>query len=96
MSEETTTRLPFRRKHADIFSALAGIKMRLKGKFAYNHVWGHQDDSTAHAKLSVEARLNCKCDTMAKEALRSAFLNRKTSGTTLPLEGLTVHAGKEK
>ena len=33
---------------------------------------------------------------MAKQALSSAFLDGKPSGTNILLEGLTVHVGKEK
>ena len=96
LARDTGTRVVTRRKHADVMRAIALVKKRLKGRIRYVHVRGHQDDNKPSSQLSQEARLNCACDTLAKDALRIAFLEGRVTGTVLPHEVIAVHIGTEK
>ena len=91
------TMIPSRFKHADILK----IILTQCGQFAFDkkyiHVPAHQDDTEEFETLTRQSQLNCIMDHWAKECI----LNRRSNGlrTTqlpLPLEVITVYAGKDK
>ena len=74
------------------------IKTRSRSTYEHQHVAAHQDDYTKYEHLEFEAKLNYKCDEMAKEAIDN-FVESKgayegmaasTDAQKLPLESNRV------
>ena len=65
--------------------------------YKLEHVKGHQDRNKKLKSLMLEARLNVKCDGMAKQAVRASVKpGMGQSSQTLPLEKFSVFVGGEK
>ncbi len=62
----------------------------------FSHVSAHQDDKEGFEKLSRESQLNCACDFGAKRVLLNLNPDDLPKQQQLPLEAISVWAGKEK
>ncbi len=60
-------------KYADIQQSLKATKHTFTGKFTYLHVYGHMDKYLLWHQLSLIQKLNCICNTLAKQAVTSAM-----------------------
>ena len=90
---KTSKRVPKGRSNSDIHRVIRTINGRIQSKYLLTHVKAHQDDHSLLSRLSLEARLNCLCDELAKTALQSYWNELATGETThvaaepsLPLE----------
>ena len=82
-------------KCADILRNVRTVRGKLSGKVNYFHVYGHMDDVLSDDQLSVEQRLNKRCDELAKEAVDCAARRRmagvvRNSKQLLPRESAAV------
>ena len=89
-------RVPSGAKHADIKRVLRTIRRRTKSTFLQEHVRAHQDTARSRTKLSLEARLNCICDDLAKDAVVHGIFNGVEEFQRLPLESAWVLIKGEK
>ena len=64
-------RIPSGQANTDIQRVLRTIKARSKSTYEHQHVAAHQDEYTKYEHLELEAKLNCLCDTKAKEAIEN-------------------------
>jgi hypothetical protein len=84
-------------KHADVFRALRGVRRKTKTDHQYSHVLAHQDDIMSWDCLSIQAQLNCICDSLAKAAVRRGhFATPRTGRQNLPFEKVAVYVGGTK
>ena len=77
-------------KHADIRRVLRTIRRRSRSNFLQQHVRAHQDIGRQRRHLSLEARLNCLCDDLAKGVVVDGLLNGLNETHQLPLESAWV------
>ena len=56
-------------KCADTLQNLQSSRNRLKARLRYNHVDAHMDRILLWHQLSMEQKLNCICDALAKSAI---------------------------
>ena len=74
-------------KHADAFCALGGVCWKTKTEHQYLHVLAYQDGVMSWYCLSIQAQLNCICDSLAKAAVRwGHFAAPRMGRQTLPFE----------
>jgi hypothetical protein len=60
------------------------------------HIKGHSDDSIAFHLLSPLQQLNIRCDTLAKQCLRSAIKNNHFTSPILPDEDIGIAINNTK
>ena len=65
-----TRRIAPGQKNADILHIHRTITSRFHNTHTIEHVHAHQDDNIQFANLSIAAKLNTICDSLAKEAVR--------------------------
>ena len=82
--------VPSGKKNADIARVLRRVKGRMNNKLRPLHVRAHQDDHTDMSKLSLEARLNCHCDGLAKLAIHEWMCKDKGGWGRLPMEAAAL------
>ena len=76
---------------------LRKLDRRSSAKHKLEHVKGYQDRNKKLKSLKLEARLNIKCNEMAKHAVRASVKpGMGPSRQTLPPEKCSVFAGEEK
>ena len=91
-------RVPSGQANTDIQRVLRTIKARSKSTYEHQHVAAHQDEYTKYEHLDLEAKLNCLCDTKAKEAIEKYIdgegvyrgISANLESHTLPLEAARV------
>ena len=83
-------RIPPARRNSDIRRVIRNIQSRTKSAHLLRHVRAHQDDSVSRRQLSLEARLNCICDDLAKDALVEESHHPQAAATDLPCERARV------
>ena len=80
-------RIPAVSSNADVRRALHKLDRRSSASYKLEHVKGHQDRNKKLKSLTLEARLNVKCDEMAKQAVwASVKPGMGPSSQILPLE----------
>ena len=79
-------RVPSGKKNADIARVLRRVKGRMNNNLRPKHVRAHQDDHADVSRLSLEARLNCHCDGLAKLAIHEWMCGNKGGWGRLPME----------
>ena len=67
--EKKSKRVTSSSSNADVRRALREVNKLTTNKYQLEHVKGHQDRCKKKKYLTLEARLNIKCDEMAKEAV---------------------------
>jgi hypothetical protein len=84
-------RIPPSSNHGDILRVLRNVKHRLGVVFSYNHVYGHEDKKKLWHRLSLEEKLNCVCDQLAKAAVTIAIAaTGPPKDQMLPLESAAI------
>ena len=84
--------------NTDIQRVLRNIKTRSRSSYKHQHFAAHQDDYTKYEHLEFEAKLNCKCNELAKEAIDNLIESKgtyegmaaSTEAQKLPLESARV------
>ena len=91
-SKEPRKRIPTGSSQGDIKRALRNVKAASTMRFNYEWVESHQDRYKLWTQLTVEQRLNCCCDTLAKRAVSEGMLGarRAASSQLLPRERVAV------
>ena len=90
-------RVPAASSNADARRALRELNRWSSTGYKLEHVKGHQDRNKRLNSLTLEARLNVKCNEMAKQAVRASVKpGMGPLGQTLPLEKCSVFIGEEK
>ena len=64
-------RVPAGQANTDIQRVLRTIKARSRSSYEHQHVAAHQDEYTYYEDLELEAKLNCRCDELEKEAIEN-------------------------
>ena len=89
--------IPADSSNADVRRALRELDRRSSAKYKLEHVKGHQDRNKKLKSLTLEVRLNIKCNEMTKHAVwASVKPGMGPSSHTLPLEKCSVFFGGEK
>ena len=90
--EKKSKRVTSSSSNADVRRALREVNKLATNKYQLEHVKGHQDRCKKRKDLTLEARLNIKCDEMAKEAVRNAAQDpARDWRQKLPLEHASVY-----
>ena len=91
-SKEPRKRIPTGSSQGDIKRALRNVKAVSTMRFTYEWVESHQDRYKLWTQLTVEQRLNCCCDTLAKRAVAEGMLGAKRTASSqlLPRERVAV------
>ena len=77
--------------NAGIRRALKKLNRKARNKYSLEHVRGYQDRTVRFDDLWLEAQLNVKCDTMAKEAVKGSMTRKlRDKRQQLPLETVCV------
>ena len=53
-------------KHSDVLHDIRHVKQMLSCNLRFHHIRGHQDKNRHLMELSLPAKLNCRCDSLAK------------------------------
>ena len=75
---------------ADIIRCFRGILSDVTFPIKYEHVYGHQDDTTAWSSLTLEQQLNVVVDKLAKDCLIQSLRNGTFISSYFPFESLRV------
>ena len=90
-------KIPAASSNANVMRALRELDRRSSARYKLEHVKGHQDRNKKLESLTLEARLNVKCNKMAKQAVRASVKpGMGPSSQTLLLEKCSVFVGGEK
>lgn len=91
-SKEPRKRIPTGSSQGDIKRALRNVKAMSTMRFNYEWVESHQDRYKLWTQLTVEQRLNCDCDMLAKRAVTEGMLGatRTAASQLLPRERVAV------
>lgn len=99
-ASDKSRRIKCGRPCADILRILRSIRHELPLSTSFRHVKAHMDDRLSWEQLSLEQKLNCDCDTLAKSAVSRAInshreqANRSTD--MLPKEAVAIYVTKQK
>jgi hypothetical protein len=88
--------LPEKQVQMDILSLFRRNLSTLTQKVVYTHVYGHVDEVTAYAQLSLPEQLNVMADHLAKQALITAVTTGSVRGPTYPREAVRIKIGDRK
>jgi len=91
-----SNQIPSKCKHSNILKIIMINCKALLFKRKYNHVAAHQDNNMDFGLLSQPSQLNCACDYAAKRILLDLCPLDIPLQKRLPLEAVSVWAGKEK
>jgi hypothetical protein len=91
-----SNRIPSKCKHSNILKIIMINCKALSFKRKYIHVAAHQNDNMDFGSLSRPSQLNCACDYAAKRILLDLCPLDIPQQKRLPLEAVSVWAGKEK
>jgi len=97
VSDLPSYRIPTRCKHSDILKNILVNCRDITFSLLYSHVKAHQDDSTDFNCLSKKSQLNCVCDYMAKEDIRTTSMSdHLPKSSPFPLEPICMFVEGEK
>ena len=65
-------KIPAASSNADVMRALRELDRRSSARYKLEHVKGHQDRNKRLGSLTLEARLNVKCNEMTKQVVRAS------------------------
>ena len=90
-------KIPAASSNADVRRGLRELDRRALASYKLEHVKGHQTRNKKLKSLTLEARLNIKCDEIAKQTVRASVKSRiGPSSQTMPLEKCSVFVGGGK
>ena len=97
VSDLPSYKIPTRCKHSDILKNILVNCRDMTFSLLYSHVKAHQDDSAEFTSLSRKSQLNCVCDYIAKEDIRTTLISdRLPKSQPFPLEPICMFVGGEK
>ena len=75
-------------RNTDIRRTIRKVLSLTQSTHQLHHVRAHQDDHTSRYRLRLEARLNCICDDLAKDALTEERHEQRPVSMELPWESV--------
>lgn len=88
--------LPEKQVQSDLITVLCRNIATFPNPIRFVHVYGHSDDTTAFADLTLHQQLNVMANILAKQALDDGIGQSNKDGATYPNEMIRIMVKKKK